>query len=986
MNATDDSTLDAPELDAQARASLAAFTTALAYPLDEFQLDACAVLASGRSVLVCAPTGAGKTIVGEFAVHQALQAGTKCFYTTPIKALSNQKYNDLCREYGSDTIGLLTGDQSINSQADIVVMTTEVLRNMIYAGSDTLHGLSHVVMDEVHFLADRFRGGVWEEVILNLPPEVLLASLSATVSNAEEFGAWLTEVRGDSVTIVSEHRPVPLYQHLLVGSEIVDLFDQGKPGQLGSRARRVIGRYEQRQGPGFQARMSRGGSGGGFRSRSGARESESGSSFDSPPPPPTSLMRRADLIAELGRRGLLPAITFIFSRAGCDKAVFQCLRSQLVLTTQEEAQRIAAIVDHHVAEISDEDREVLGYRPWRAALLRGFAAHHAGLLPAFRHCVEELFVLGLVKAVFATETLALGINMPAKAVVLERLVKFNGESHVDLTPGEFTQLTGRAGRRGIDVEGHAVITFQAGMDAEAIAGLASTRTYPLRSSFSPSYNMSINLLRRLGQQEGRGLLEKSFAQYQTDKHVVSVVRTAERTEREYERARADLVRLITASVQQVPVTAPSQALADGRAETLPDGTVVSSDPGLIVENFSDYLAISRALTEAERNWERQRRVETTQELKKQLGRLQRGEVIALYGRGGLRRAVVIAAAADARDPRPQVIDESGWAGRIDPGYFTVAPPVLGTLRLPPGGEKQLRTQRKRIARELATSSIRTPRKAPKGPRFNPAKVPEIAALRAKLRAHPAHHWPQRDHLAGLGSTVTQLRSRAAAQRETVAKQADTLGRTFDRVLLLLGEYGYVQRVDETPAEHDRATPVPVDGEVELVVTGDGERLARIYSESDLLVAECLRRGIYDDLDPAELAAAVSVSVFETRRDRSSRTDLPTDALSRAVASTLRIHQEIIADEQRHQLPLTREPDQGFATAIHQWTAGAPLEYALAAAEASGAELSPGDFVRWCRQVIDALDQVAQVGYSDAIRGRARSARDAIRRGVVALGA
>ena len=207
-----------------AHPKFADFAGGMSFELDAFQRTACQALESGHGVLVCAPTGAGKTVVGEFAVHLALAEGRRCFYTTPIKALSNQKFADLCERYGEDAVGLLTGDTSINGDAQVVVMTTEVLRNMLYAGSRGIDQLGYVVMDEVHFLADRFRGAVWEEVILHLPEHVQLASLSATVSNAEEFGEWLVEVRGDTRVVVDEHRPVPLWQHMLVGTRMFDLF------------------------------------------------------------------------------------------------------------------------------------------------------------------------------------------------------------------------------------------------------------------------------------------------------------------------------------------------------------------------------------------------------------------------------------------------------------------------------------------------------------------------------------------------------------------------------------------------------------------------------------------------------------------------------------------------------------------------------------------------------------------------------------------
>src|SRR3954469_12000601 len=409
-----------------------AFAALYDFALDRFQVEACHVVEEGRGVLVAAPTGSGKTVVGEFAVHLALQTGRKAFYTTPIKALSNQKYLDLVARYGAAEVGLLTGDTTVNGEAPVVVMTTEVLRNMLYAGSGTLMGLGYVVMDEVHYLADRSRGAVWEEVIIHLPDDVAVVSLSATVSNAEEFGEWLVTVRGDTEVVVEEHRPVPLFQHVLVGTRLYDLFD---PSGEVNRDLERIAREEARWSP---------------RDRQGR-------------PVRRSVAKRSEVIERLDREGLLPAITFIFSRAGCAAAVEQCLRSGLRLNTPEDADRVRVLVEARTVAIPREDLRVLGYWEWLEGLQRGIAAHHAGMLPTFKEIVEELFVDGLVKAVFATETLALGINMPARSVVLEKLTKWNGETHADVTPGEYTQLTGRAGRRGIDVEGHAVVLWQQGL-------------------------------------------------------------------------------------------------------------------------------------------------------------------------------------------------------------------------------------------------------------------------------------------------------------------------------------------------------------------------------------------------------------------------------------------------------------------------------------------------------------------------------------------
>src|SRR5689334_8932888 len=325
---------------AEQATALAGFREMYDFGLDPFQIEACRALEAGKGVLVAAPTGSGKTIIGEFAVHLALQQGRKCFYTTPIKALSNQKYSDLCRRYGSGKVGLLTGDNSINADAPVVVMTTEVLRNMLYAGSQTLRGLGYVVMDEVHYLSDRFRGAVWEEVIIHLPASVTLVSLSATVSNYEEFADWLVTVRGETEVVVSEHRPVPLWQHMLVGRRMFDLFhdaDAARKHDVHPELLRYTREMERRleltdrsYGPGNRGRSRRW----------------------QPPP-------RPEVVDRLERAGLLPAILFIFSRAGCDAAVQQCLSAGLRLTDADERAEIRRIAEAKVAGIPREDLSVL---------------------------------------------------------------------------------------------------------------------------------------------------------------------------------------------------------------------------------------------------------------------------------------------------------------------------------------------------------------------------------------------------------------------------------------------------------------------------------------------------------------------------------------------------------------------------------------------------------------------------------------------------
>jgi ATP-dependent RNA helicase HelY len=695
---------------------LGAFRQEYPFELDDFQIRACEALADGRGVLVAAPTGSGKTVIGEFAVHLAVHTRRKAFYTTPIKALSNQKYADLVHRYGPDTVGLLTGDNTINGEAPIVVMTTEVLRNMLYADSPTLAGLGYVVMDEVHYLADRFRGAVWEEVIIHLPDDVLVVSLSATVSNAEEFGDWLDTVRGDTEVVVSEHRPVPLWQHVMVGSRLYDLFAEDAPAITTPDGRTVPG--PARVNPELlrlardEGRMVRTSRGRGHRPPRGLRG--------------RSTPGRAEVLEQLDRAGLLPAITFIFSRAGCDAAVQQCMAWGVRLTTPDEREEIRRVVDARCAEIPDEDLAVLGYWEWAEALERGLASHHAGLLPTFKEVVEELFSRGLVKAVFATETLALGVNMPARSVVLEKLVKWNGETHADVTPGEYTQLTGRAGRRGIDVEGHAVVLWQPGLDPEAVAGLASTRTYPLRSSFRPTYNMAVNLVDQVGRARAREILETSFAQFQADRAVVGLARQARRQE---------------------------EALA-GYAEAM----------RCHLGDFPEYAALRRQIADREAELSRRSSRDHRAAALASLERLRRGDVVRVQAGRRTGWAVVVdpGTPGGADGPRPTVLPGRGSrpARAPDQGLHPqelqlaepgVAPgPGLDVAQRPGSGRRRAAPDRARAigcggrrgadGAAPAVESAPLPRlRGSGGPRAMGAAV--VAAAPGDRVAHPAHRGP-----------------------------------------------------------------------------------------------------------------------------------------------------------------------------------------------------------------------------------------------------
>jgi ATP-dependent RNA helicase HelY len=927
-----------------AHPELGRFAAQLSFELDDFQRRSCLALEQGHGVLVCAPTGAGKTVVGEFAVHLALARGQKCFYTTPIKALSNQKYTDLVERHGADAVGLLTGDAAINGSAPVVVMTTEVLRNMLYAGSPALEGLAYVVMDEVHYLADRFRGAVWEEVILHLPEHVQLASLSATVSNAEEFGDWLVTVRGDTTVVVDETRPVPLWQHMVVGHRMFDLFaEERRGGQATLKVDPTLVRAvaEVDRGPsirGGRARSAPPGRGGDRRGGPG-RGGPAGRGGSSGFRPPS----RVDVIERLDAAGLLPAITFIFSRAGCDAAVTQCVRAGLRLTGPDDVAVIREVVERRTAGLPDADLEVLGYWEWRDGLERGVAAHHAGMLPAFKETVEELFVRGLVRAVFATETLALGINMPARTVVLEKLVKYNGEAHVELTPGEYTQLTGRAGRRGIDVEGHAVVLWAPGVDPEQVAGLASTRTYPLRSSFRPGYNMAVNLVEQLGVEDARELLEQSFAQFQADRSVVGLAKRLERNR---------------------------EALA-GYAEAAGGHSGAEED----FRAFAEYMELRRRVTDREKMLSRQGRSAQKAEAAASLEALRPGDVIAVPGgkRAGL--AVVLDPGVDrsprGQEPRPLVLTEDRWAGRLSLADFPEPVAALGQMKLPRKLDHRVPRLRRDLANALRETGIEAPLRtgSSRRRRGSENEDAELASLRRALRAHPCHGLADRDDRARWFERYQRLERETEQLQSRVRSTTHSLARNFDRIRGLLGERGYL---DDAP-------------DAQQNVTEHGRRLSRLWGESDLLVAECLRHGTWRDLGPAEIAAVASSLVYDSRRDDGGVPRVPEDA-AQAVEQTVALWHDLVADERRHHLDRTREPDLGFAWPVHRWVRGDSLATVLDGARAHGAELSAGDFVRWCRQVVDLLDQIRAVaGTGDTVGRAAADAVRRIRRGVVAVG-
>jgi ATP-dependent RNA helicase HelY len=818
------------------------------FTLDQFQVRAIAALDAGRSVLVAAPTGAGKTVVAEHAVAKALGDGDKAFYTAPIKALSNQKYTDLACRHGAAKVGLLTGDNSINGDAAVVVMTTEVLRNMIYAASPALRGLRYVVLDEVHFLQDAYRGPVWEEVMIHLPEDVQLVCLSATVSNAEELAEWISTVRGPTDAIIEETRPVELQNLYCVGDktnqelQLLPTLVDGRPNPEAHRLDDEALDGARRPARGRPRRR-----------------------FFTP--------RRVEVIERLQEESMLPAITFIFSRNACDDARDACLDAGLRLTTSEERVRVREIVEERTATLADADLEVLRFDRFLAGLEAGVAAHHAGMVPPFKEAVEACFAEGLTKAVFATETLALGVNMPARSVVIERLTKFTGERRELLTPGEYTQLTGRAGRRGIDEVGYAIVLWSPFVPFDQVASLASSRSYALQSAFRPTYNMAANLVRRYEPAQAHHLLNLSFAQFQTDRAVVRVEARIERQETRLERLRAE-------------------------------ATCELGD----VEEYRRLRAEAGRQRGSARRPEDDGAAERTGHA---MARLGPGDVIVL---DGVRHAVLSVAFRKGK-PKLHLVDERSKPRTITVEDLDEVPRAVGSVELPEPYSPNHRGFQHQVGEALRRARIaRSRHGAPAD--ADTGGSHQVSAFVA-VETHPVADCPDRD-----------AHVRSAVQSDRVARDLDdlrrqvkgrtgSLARRFDRVLRLLEAWGYLDGWALTDS-----------GTVLARTYHEADLLVAEAMTTGLLD---------DLDGPSLAAVVSCFTYEHRGRDRPPDPQFPSSTVRERARALDDLADDLGADEAAAGLPRTRRPDAGFVHLAHAWASGNGLASVLEHEELSGGD-------------------------------------------------
>lgn len=859
------------------------YLSSIPFPIDPFQDKAINSFLNDNSVLVAAPTGSGKTIVGEFAVFATTENKQRCFYTTPIKALSNQKYLELASRFGSSRVGLLTGDNSINGDGQIVVMTTEVLRNMIYQNPEKLHDLGSVVLDEVHFLSDKERGVVWEEILILLPQAVKIVALSATVSNVEDFAEWLNNVRGDCTFVIEEKRPVPLTQAIATTNDLIPLISIEDPKRLNTK---IINLYKRNL-------------------------SKSHNKSEIP--------TKMDVVDILKNNKLLPSIYFIFSRNGCDQGVKLLLKSNMRLTSEDERKEIESIIRNRFDDIASADWSTLQIDEWIECALRGFGSHHAGLIPQLKEVTELLFQKGLMKVVFATETLAVGVNMPAKSVVLERVDKWNGDSHVSLTPAEFTQLTGRAGRRGIDISGTAVIAFHPDSEPRFLLNLISSRIFEITSRFTPKYNMLLNLLEHRNITATKTLLNKSFAQFTQEKSNKRI------------KARIDV--------------------EIGLLEML------NNEIKCEIGNFEDYYTLVAELNSIEKGFKSSKRDKRKAKKYQVLDEIEIGSVIKVKRSGKYQMGLISQIMKDRRKNLSfWVVLENSEGRKINSSEIDLESGIINKLLISKGNDFSKRETRKQFAKIIKDLEPKQVKKA-----LTPQEEEDkIQSLRKLIRIHPCHGCHELyEHLR-----IADKRDRTARSVENLnlgyKTSMENLSKKSDEVLKLLTEIDYVSVSEDRIKLNNRSMI-----------------LKEIHSDQDLLTCEVLLQNVLNDLTVEEIPAILSSFIYQPRRDEYEIPSNLSNNLRTKAKIITKISQNLIDLESKYGLEYVRLPHFGVAEQIKQWASGDNLQKVL-----RNSDLAPGDFVRVAKQTADLLRQISKIKYGD-VSQKAKLAINKINRGVVA---
>ncbi|MBF2036549.1 MAG: DEAD/DEAH box helicase [Leptolyngbyaceae cyanobacterium T60_A2020_046] len=888
------------------------------FPLDDFQHDAVKALDAGQSVVVCAPTGSGKTLIGEYAIYRALAQNKRVFYTTPLKALSNQKLRDFRDQFGPEKVGLLTGDIAINRDAPIVVMTTEIFRNMLYGTrigevGTSLQDVEAVVLDECHYMNDRQRGTVWEESIIYCPREIQVLALSATVENGDQLTDWLSRVHGPTKLIYSDFRPVPLEFHYCNSKGLFPLLDQGG----------------QRLNPRLKQRSPKGAAQRGRHSRKDA-------------------LGIPYVVGQLQQRNMLPAIYFIFSRRGCDRAVQEM--GHLPLVNEQEAALLKRYIDEFLTWNPEAARE-----GQVEPLYRGIAAHHAGILPAWKSLVEELFQQGLIKVVFATETLAAGINMPARTTVISSLSKRTDTGHRLLMASEFLQMSGRAGRRGMDDIGHVVTVESPFEGAKEAAYLATVGPDPLVSQFTPSYGMVLNLLQRHSLEEARSLIERSFGQYLANLHLAP---------------------------QQAAIDTLKYQIEHQRAQT------IDFDEEIV----ADYEKLRERLREE----------------KRLLKTLQHQAAEVLVSDMGTALAFAIAGTTlslkgkhiPVSDPIPAtIVTKVHGSGQFpylicltkqNQWYVVTVSDVVGLhaeyprlvavdhLTLPadmppkPGQHRKGDDKTAAIARAIP--------QPPPLESIAPEVKDQLARVQAvedRIAAHPARQFGNPKLLLKQRRRLQRMEAELEERLHALANSADRYWQEFVSIMAVLEHFGGLT-ADHTPTEL---------GEIAAAIRGDNE----------LWLGLALASGELDPLTPSQLAAACAALVTETTRPDTWTRYEPSVSVEHALEGLRGLRRELFQQQRRQQVMFPVWQEYELIGLVERWaemgaeaeqkgthtTAGfAPTPKAEDSEGDHGdwaelcrnTSLDEGDVVRVLRRTLDVLSQIPHVPHLPAtLKNTARQA-------------